>query len=137
MDANNVGKIWRVASDAIGYDWVTLKTFRKTNATMIAKTMGAEAATYQAGHSKVSMTHAYYIEERRGASDTRSVVDAFKPQRKSGPKHEQVQTVEGQAHQGDVPAPDLTAPVSPPEADKSPLSEDHEPYEDPPKNSGT
>ena len=39
MDANNVGKIWRVASDAIGYDWVTLKTFRKTNATMIAKTM--------------------------------------------------------------------------------------------------
>ncbi|WP_104091830.1 site-specific integrase [Arthrobacter sp. GMC3] len=137
MDANNVGKIWRVASDAIGYDWVTLKTFRKTNATMIARTMGAEAAAYQAGHSKVSMTQAHYIEERRGALDTRSAVDAFKPQRKSGPKHEQVQTVEDQAQQGGAPAPDLTAPVSLPEADKSPLLEDHEPHEDPPKTAET
>ena len=49
----------------------------------IARTMGAEAAAYQAGHSKVSMTQEHYIEERRGALDTRSVVDAFKPQRKS------------------------------------------------------
>ncbi|SEE79366.1 Integrase [Arthrobacter alpinus] len=78
-DANNVGKIWREASDSIGYDWVTLKTFRKTNATLIARTLGPEAAAYQAGHSKVSMTQEHYIEERRGALDTRAVIDAFKP----------------------------------------------------------
>lgn len=89
LDANNVGKIWRVASDAIGYDWVTLKTFRKTNATMIARTLGAEAAAYQAGHSKVSMTQEHYIEEHRGALDTRAVIDVFKPSRSSRPKHEQ------------------------------------------------
>ena len=55
-DPNNVGKTWRKAADAIGYGWVTLKTFRKANATLIARTMGVEAAAYQAGHSKVSMT---------------------------------------------------------------------------------
>ncbi|MDJ0357666.1 site-specific integrase [Paenarthrobacter sp. PH39-S1] len=94
MDANNVGKIWRVASDAIGYDWVTLKTFRKTNATIIARTMGPEAAAYQAGHSKVSMTQEHYIEERRGALDTRAIVDAFSPPRKSLPTHEQSLTMD-------------------------------------------
>ncbi len=34
---------------------LTLKTFRKANATLIARNMGVEAAAYQAGHSKVSM----------------------------------------------------------------------------------
>lgn len=43
-----------------------------------------EAAAYQAGHSKVSMTQEHYIEELREALDTRSVVDAFKP--KDGPQ---------------------------------------------------
>ncbi|MCU6479662.1 site-specific integrase [Arthrobacter sp. A2-55] len=28
-DANNVGKLWRKVADSIGYNWVTLKTFRK------------------------------------------------------------------------------------------------------------
>lgn len=137
MDANNVGKIWRVASDAIGYDWVTLKTFRKTNATMIARTMGAEAAAYQAGHSKVSMTQAHYIEERRGALDTRSVVDAFKPQRKARPTDDPSQTADGQASQSDAPTPEPAAAVSPPEADKSPLLEDHEPHDVPPETAKT
>lgn len=43
-DANNVGKLWRKVADSIGYNWVTLKTFRKANATRIARTMGVEAA---------------------------------------------------------------------------------------------
>jgi integrase len=76
-DPNNVGKTWRKAADAIGYSWVTLKTFRKANATLIARTMGAEAAAYQAGHSKVSMTRKHYVEEYKEAIDTRAVLTAF------------------------------------------------------------
>ena len=78
-DPNNVGKLWRKVADSLGYDWVTLKTFRKANATRIARTMGVEAAAYQAGHSKVSMTQEHYIEELHEALDTRSAMDAFKP----------------------------------------------------------
>ncbi|MDD0856710.1 site-specific integrase [Arthrobacter alpinus] len=84
LDANNVGKLWRIVADSVGYDWVTLKTFRKANATLIARALGPEAAAYQAGHSKVSMTQEHYIEELHEALDTRSVVDAFKP--KDGPR---------------------------------------------------
>lgn len=68
---------WRKAADAIGYSWVTLKTFRKANATLIARTMGAETAAYQAGHSKVSVTRKHYVEEYKEAIDTRSVLSAF------------------------------------------------------------
>ena len=78
-DSNNIGKLWRKVADSLGYEWVTLKTFRKANATLIARALGPEAAAYQAGHSKVSMTQEHYIEELREALDTRSVVDAFKP----------------------------------------------------------
>lgn len=82
-DANNVGKTWRKAADSIGFGWVTLKTFRKANATLIARTMGVEAAAYQAGHSKVSMTAKHYVEEYKEALDTRAVLEPFKPP--SGP----------------------------------------------------
>ncbi|MGN5734761.1 tyrosine-type recombinase/integrase [Arthrobacter psychrochitiniphilus] len=139
MDANNVGKIWRVASDAIGYDWVTLKTFRKTNSTIIARTMGPEAAAYQAGHSKVAMTQEHYIEERRGALDTRAAIDAFKPKpksRKAQPPHKHSQTADGQSPRPDTPATESAAPT-PPKIEESPLSEDHGPYEDPPKTAET
>lgn len=86
-DANNVGKLWRKVADSLGYTWVTLKTFRKANATLIARALGPEAAAYQSGHSKVSMTQEHYIEELREALDTRSVVDAFKP--KGGSRQDQ------------------------------------------------
>lgn len=76
-DANNVGKVWRKAANAIGYDWVTFRTLRKSNATVIARTMGAEAAAYQLGHSKISMTQEHYIEEYKDALDTRAVLDGF------------------------------------------------------------
>ncbi|MHA7178411.1 hypothetical protein ACX80D_17390 [Arthrobacter sp. Sr24] len=115
MDANNVGKIWRVAADAIGYDWVTLKTFRKTNSTIIARTMGPEAAAYQAGHSKVAMTQEHYIEERRGALDTRAAIDAFKPKRESRPKHEQASNADGQSPRKEDSVPDSAAPAPPPD----------------------
>jgi integrase len=78
-DPNNVGKNWRKAADAVGYDWVTFRTLRKSSATLIARTMGPEAAAYQLGHSKVSMTQEHYIEEYQEALDTRAVMDAFSP----------------------------------------------------------
>ncbi|MFQ4150319.1 site-specific integrase [Arthrobacter sp. LAPM80] len=109
LDANNVGKLWRIVSDSIGYDWVTLKTFRKANATLIARAMGPEAAAYQAGHSKVSMTQEHYIEELREALDTRAVIDAFKPPEKPGqtsPADVQASPSRAeQAPQTDVPEP--------------------------------
>lgn len=39
-DPNNIGRAWHKAVEAIGYGWVTLKTFRKANATLITRTMG-------------------------------------------------------------------------------------------------
>ena len=96
-DANNVGKLWRKVADSLGYTWVTLKTFRKANATLIARALGPEAAAYQAGHSKVSMTQEHYIEELREALDTRSVVDAFKPKDGSRPAEEHAQLADEQA----------------------------------------
>lgn len=56
---------------------MTFKTFRKANATLIARTMGAETAAYQAGHSKVSMTRKHYVEEYKEAIDTRAMLGAF------------------------------------------------------------
>ncbi|NVM96127.1 site-specific integrase [Arthrobacter sp. AETb3-4] len=76
-DANNVGKVWRKAADSIGYNWVTFRTLRKSNATVVARTMGAEAAAYQLGHSKIAMTQEHYIEEYKEALDTRAVLDGF------------------------------------------------------------
>ncbi|PXA63967.1 hypothetical protein CVS29_17480 [Arthrobacter psychrochitiniphilus] len=77
IDANNVGKVWRKAADSIGYDWVTFRTLRKSNATVIARSMGAEAAAYQLGHSKIAMTQEHYIEEYKEALDTRAALDGF------------------------------------------------------------
>lgn len=77
IDANNVGKVWRKAADSIGYDWVAFRTLRKSNATVVARTMGAEAAAYQLGHSKIAMTQEHYIEEYKEALDTRAVLDGF------------------------------------------------------------
>jgi hypothetical protein len=51
--------------------------FRKANATLIARTMVAETAAYQAGHPKVSMTRKHYVEEYKEAIDTRAVLIAF------------------------------------------------------------
>lgn len=39
--------------------------------------MGAEAAAYQLGHSKIAMTLERYIEEYKEALDTRAVLDGF------------------------------------------------------------
>lgn len=79
IDANNIGKVWRKAADSIGYDWVTFRTLRKSNATVIARTMGPEAASYQLGHSKIAMTQQHYIEEYKNALDTRAALDGFGP----------------------------------------------------------
>jgi len=63
---------------------VTLKTFRKANATLIARTLGAEAAAYQAGHSKVSMTMRHYVEKYKEAPNTRAALGAFSPGKNTG-----------------------------------------------------
>jgi integrase len=104
LDPNNIGKLWRKAADWAGYEWVTLKTFRKANATSIARTMGPEAAAYQAGHSKISMIQEHYIEELHEALDTRSVTDAFKP--KDGPHQARPAADEAQNQEAAEPSAD-------------------------------
>ncbi|UKA63418.1 hypothetical protein [Arthrobacter sp. FW306-04-A] len=58
---------------------MTLKTFRKANATINARMMGVEATAYQAGHSKVSMTQKHHVEEYKEALNTRGALNAFNP----------------------------------------------------------
>lgn len=84
-DPNNLGKLWRKVADQADYEWMTLKTFRKATATLIARTLGAEGAAYQAGHSKISMTQEHYIEEVHEALDILSTFDACKPPERPGP----------------------------------------------------
>lgn len=72
-------KLWGKAADLAGYEWVTLKTFKKATATRIARTVGPEAIAYQAGHSKISMPQEHYIEETREDLDTRLATEAYRP----------------------------------------------------------
>jgi len=125
-DANNVGQLWRRVANLLGYDWVTLKTFRKANATLIARALGPEAAAYQVGHSKVSMTQEHYIEELHEALDTRSVVDAFRPKdgsREARPAEEQELPIDENAE--------------PAEEAQAKSEEDSEPPEDLPQTAPT
>lgn len=81
-DPNNAARTWHKAAEAASYGSVTLKTFRKANATLIARTLGAEAAAaYQARHSKVSMTMRHYVEGYKDALDTRAALGAFSPEK--------------------------------------------------------
>ncbi len=53
--------------------------------------MGVEAAAYQAGHSKVSMTRKHYIEEYKEALDARAVLDSFSPNHLAPPENQAVE----------------------------------------------
>ncbi|MFB9164123.1 tyrosine-type recombinase/integrase [Arthrobacter psychrochitiniphilus] len=120
VDPNNVGKLWRKVADRAGYEWVTFKTFRKATSTRIARTLGPEAAAYQAGHSKISMTQKHYIEEIHEALDSTSVTDAFKPEDETQPVHET-----GQEDQpGGTEMPSSEEVSEPPEDPQEPTQED-------------
>ncbi len=56
-DPDNCSKQWRRVRDALGFDWVTTHTFRKTLATIIdSEGMSARIGANQLGHRHVSRT---------------------------------------------------------------------------------
>lgn len=59
-----------------GFEWVTGHTFRKTIATLLADTVGADAAAVQLGHEGTAVTKKHYI-ERHGVSDATDVLELF------------------------------------------------------------
>jgi len=61
-DPDGVSKQWRRVRDALGYEWVTSHTFRRTLATIIdAEGMTARIGADQLGHRHVSMTQDVYM----------------------------------------------------------------------------
>lgn len=74
-DPNGVGKQWRKVRTALGMDWVTSHTFRKTVATVLdAEGLSARVGADQLGHAQISMTQDVYM--GRGVVHT-EVADAL------------------------------------------------------------
>ncbi|MET8649883.1 tyrosine-type recombinase/integrase [Nocardia aurea] len=74
MDSRNFN---RRRSQARGpeFDWVTVQTFRKTVATMIAHEYGPDLAASQLGHASNAVTRAHYIDQPTLAPDFTAVLD--------------------------------------------------------------
>ncbi|WP_052061921.1 site-specific integrase [Rhodococcoides fascians] len=61
-DPDTVGRQWRQVRTALGLDWVTSHTFRKTVATIIDEEgLTARVAADQLGHAQISMTQDVYM----------------------------------------------------------------------------
>lgn len=86
IDANNVGEAWRYAADSLGYHRVAIRTLRESNATAVARTLSAEAAAYQLGHSQIAMTQEHYMEDYKDAVDTRAAFNGLSSPMDTAPK---------------------------------------------------
>ncbi len=61
-DQSAVSKQWRTVREALGMDWVTSHTFRKTLATLLdAQGLSARIGADQLGHAQISMTQDVYM----------------------------------------------------------------------------
>ncbi|MEV8183385.1 site-specific integrase [Specibacter sp. NPDC078692] len=76
-DPNGFRKQWREVREALGYDWVTPHTFRKSVGTILANTQGIAAATAQLGHSDEKITSKHYVQKTHEAPDHTEVLQAF------------------------------------------------------------
>lgn len=61
MAPGNLRRTWRAARHAAGYDWVELRTMRRTVATLIAEETSSEDAAGQLGHEDHRVTKRHYI----------------------------------------------------------------------------
>lgn len=68
---------WRKAAGAIGFEWVTPHTFRKTVADRIDKEAGLSSASKYLGHSTEAVTAAHYVERVRAAEDMTAALAVF------------------------------------------------------------
>ncbi|NUL43867.1 site-specific integrase [Cellulosimicrobium funkei] len=76
-DAGNFRKQWRTAREALGFDWVTPHTFRKSVGTILANTEGLAAASRQLGHASEQITSKHYVQRVHEAPDMSKVLEAF------------------------------------------------------------
>lgn len=76
-DPNGFRKQWRDARKAVGFDWVTPHTFRKSVGTILANTQGMAAATAQLGHSSEQITSKHCVQKTHEAPDNTEVLQAF------------------------------------------------------------
>ncbi|NVM98406.1 site-specific integrase [Arthrobacter sp. SDTb3-6] len=76
-DPNGFRKQWRDARKAVGFDWVTPHTFRKSVGTILANTQGMSAATAQLGHSSEQITSKHYVQKTHEAPDNSETLQAF------------------------------------------------------------
>ncbi|WP_280344902.1 tyrosine-type recombinase/integrase [Nocardia neocaledoniensis] len=75
-DPHNFNRLWREARGN-DFDWVTLKTFRKTVATALAEAYGSEAAAQQLGHTDDAVTRRHYIDKPTEVADYSAVLERF------------------------------------------------------------
>lgn len=76
-DPSNYRKQWRTAAAAIGFDWVTPHTFRKTVATRLADAEGLKAASEYLGHANESITGTHYRAKAPDAADMTGALAGF------------------------------------------------------------
>jgi len=75
QQVTNVERRWREIRKDTPIEWVTPHTFRKTVATLIAQSVGAETASQQLGHSSPDVTREFYISKPAIAADVAHVLD--------------------------------------------------------------
>ena len=76
-DPDNTNAQWRRVRDALGLDWVTSHSFRKTVATLIDDGgLSARVGADHLGHAKVSMTQDVYMARGRVHSSVADLLDA-------------------------------------------------------------
>lgn len=76
-DPSNYRKQWRTARVAIGFDWVTPHTFRKTVTTRVADEVGLKAASEYLGHSGEAVTSRHYRAKAPEAADMTGALAGF------------------------------------------------------------
>lgn len=76
-DPSNYRKQWRTARAAIGFDWVTPHTFRKTVATRVADEVSLKAAAEYLGHSGEAVTGRHYRAKAPEAADMTGALADF------------------------------------------------------------
>ena len=76
-DPDTVSKQWRQVRAALGLEWVTTHTFRKTVATLIDEEgLSSRVAADHLGHAQVSMTQDVYFGRGRSHSAVAAALDA-------------------------------------------------------------
>lgn len=76
-DPSSYRKQWNMAREAIGFEWVTPHTFRKSVGTILANAEGVGAAAAQVGHSSASVTTKHYVQKNTNAPDHAAVLEQF------------------------------------------------------------